>query len=536
MPQVDNLSKFVDRVMREETERFVGEVPYASHLTDGQELDENYYIRHRVETVRRIRLTARTDALALARMVDDDYSAARKWSRYVTDELGHDVLFLRDLARHHVPEQAVIDGRPFAATLAMVQFIDGEIKKVGPLAAVAYSLVVEWSSMQFSPRTVEKAQETFSAEHVAGSKVHLGIDEDEDHYKMMLEVVSRILEKAGGIVVLERLMRMLCAYFRQYFTELHDATVLSARPRPQLDVRPAVPPWVSRHRNESIDWELLPSDDDVVFYQEHGWYISPRILPADLLDRALDDCWRFVTGERDVALPGEPPPWRDVEGLRFKMPYVSLQMNNARELVQSPMVGAIAARLARTPVVRLFRDAVACKPPGARRLGTRVGWHTDRAYWPTCTSDDMLTAWIPFAACDETRGTLMVLDGSHHWPNNLGRTLHEQDMEGTLAGLATGGKPVIEVPMVLQRGQISFHHCRTVHASRENSSSDARVSLVVHLQDAANQYRPRSNSAGQPVAHLNDFLCRKLPTGLPDYADPQVCPVLWGEEHALHAV
>lgn len=225
MSRLDELARWVDQVMTEETRRFVAEVPYASHLTDERDLDAQYYLRHRIETVRRIRSTASTDALALTRMVREDYAAARPWSRYVAEELGHDALFLRDLARHGLSEDEVLATPPFPATTAMVGFIAEEIERTGPLAAVAYSLLVEWSSERYSPKAVAKAERAFSFEHAKGARSHLGIDEDEEHYRMMLQVASRLLDRAGGLPVLERLIRTLCAHFRRYFTELYEATV-----------------------------------------------------------------------------------------------------------------------------------------------------------------------------------------------------------------------------------------------------------------------------------------------------------------------
>ena len=225
MTRLDELSDWVDQVMTEETARFVSEVPFASHLTDDQPLNETYYIRHRIETIRRIRLTARTDALSLARMVEEDYTAARKWSRYITEELSHDALFLRDLRQHGISEDVILSASPFPATLTMVRFIEEEIWRVGSLAAVAYSLLVEWSSERYSPGAVSKAENAFSANHVKGSKSHLGIDEDEDHYRMMLDVASRLLDAGGGLPILERLIRTISAHLRQYFLELYEETV-----------------------------------------------------------------------------------------------------------------------------------------------------------------------------------------------------------------------------------------------------------------------------------------------------------------------
>jgi ectoine hydroxylase-related dioxygenase (phytanoyl-CoA dioxygenase family) len=75
---------------------------------------------------------------------------------------------------------------------------------------------------------------------------------------------------------------------------------------------------------------------------------------------------------------------------------------------------------------------------------------------------------------------------------------------------------------------VSFHHCRTIHGSRPNTSDRPRLALAVHMQDEANRYVPATDGSGRLLTHLNDFLCRKDLGGHPDYSDPAVCPVLWG--------
>ena len=34
--------------------------------------------------------------------------------------------------------------------------------------------------------------------------------------------------------------------------------------------------------------ELLPTEKDIIFYEEHGWYISPPIIPDEVIDRAIE--------------------------------------------------------------------------------------------------------------------------------------------------------------------------------------------------------------------------------------------------------
>jgi hypothetical protein len=215
----------LDEIMEEEAARFLATVPFAAHLTDDSEpLCEAYYIRHRIETVARIRLTSRTDALALARMVEQDYEAARVWSRYICEELDHDRIFLEDLARHGWSAEAVLATAPLPATVRLLQFLDDRLVEVGPLSAVAYSIFVEWNSERYSPRAVGRAAARFSPAHVAGAASHTGIDAAEDHYESMVDVAERLLRPLGDHRVLEDLIRRIAALFREYFTELYELT------------------------------------------------------------------------------------------------------------------------------------------------------------------------------------------------------------------------------------------------------------------------------------------------------------------------
>ena len=127
---------------------------------------------------------------------------------------------------------------------------------------------------------------------------------------------------------------------------------------------------------------LLPSEKDVVFYREHGWYRSPRIIPDALLDEAYVGVTRHFDGERDWILPpnsgfsdwkpGDPNTVRNAE-------VVALQNRQLRNLVMYPLLGATAARLASTSAIRYFADSLVYKPGSLPGNDSVVGWHTERS-------------------------------------------------------------------------------------------------------------------------------------------------------------
>lgn len=286
-----------------------------------------------------------------------------------------------------------------------------------------------------------------------------------------------------------------------------------------------------------IDEQLLPTDEDVAWYREHGWWFSPVIVPGELLDLAGAGMERFYAGDWDRDLrsrEGDPlSGWTREQGQQVlrKNDYSSLRVRELWQLASWPMIAACAARLAGVDDLRLWHDQLLYKPVDEPDTAGNVGWHTDRQYWRTCTSEDMLTAWIPFDDVDEAGGTVSFLDGSHLWRREgleyfdiEGSAFFNQDLD--LNPLAAAVGPIRRVPAALRRGQVSFHHCKTIHGSGPNLSGAPRRVLTVHMQPGDNRYRPNVRADGSPAVHGSDRLC-SLEDGRPDYTDRLWFPRLW---------
>ncbi len=284
--------------------------------------------------------------------------------------------------------------------------------------------------------------------------------------------------------------------------------------------------------SHTIDSALLPDEADVERYERNGWYIAPKVLPHDLLDRTRAAIEAHHAGRRDRVLrrTAKFSDWKpgDGDGVRNNE-FCSLQNDGVRELVMQPILGAIAARLARSDVIRVFDDQAIYKPPAAGEVSrSAVGWHTDDSYWSTCTSTRMLTAWIPLHDAEEKNGTLYVIEGSHLWPEaeHL-RDFNNPDLDSIEQRMGRAIPKDLITPMRLQKGQVSFHHMRAIHASAPNIAATPRFAVALHMQDSSNRYREYLTPAGIKVVLPHDQLCRTDPEGNPDYADPEVFPVIW---------
>jgi Phytanoyl-CoA dioxygenase (PhyH) len=290
----------------------------------------------------------------------------------------------------------------------------------------------------------------------------------------------------------------------------------------------------------AAEMELLPSAEEVRAYQEHGWYLSRKLFTDDEVDMLLEASEKFYGGHRDRALPAHPPTlayWTPEMGdvLRHN-DYIHVEVDAIRNILTKPLIGAVAALLAGAEAIRVFQATLIYKPPLPEEKTTEVPWHFDRNYWATSTSERMLTAFIPLHHCDERIGTISMIDGSHAWAevgaDDTG-TLHfaardRDHMEDLLRrNAAYNGSEVRKVPMVIPKGHVSFHHCRTYHGSGPNHAGVPRRAISLHLQDGDNRWRPYRLEDGSLLAYNHDHLVRRNESGEPDYADPEYCPTIW---------
>jgi hypothetical protein len=160
------------------------------------------------------------------------------------------------------------------------------------------------------------------------------------------------------------------------------------------------------------DIELLPSDEDVAFYAEHGWYLSKKLFTDAEIDELVAASEAYYAGARDRTLPVRPPRlayWTPDQGdVQRHNDYVHYESDPLAKLLLKPVIGAVAARLAQAEEIRVFQSTLIYKPPIAGLPSNIVPWHFDKHYWASSSSENMLTAFIPFHDCTEEMGTITM--------------------------------------------------------------------------------------------------------------------------------
>ncbi len=285
-----------------------------------------------------------------------------------------------------------------------------------------------------------------------------------------------------------------------------------------------------------LELSLLPTEDEIKQYEAKGWYVSSKIISDELIERARRGADRFYKGERDFELPnysGIANDNFDESSALLNNEFVSLQVKELNELAFYPLIGAIAAKLARTKSIRLFADSLINKKPSKPTSKGIVGWHSDKAYWPTCSSDRMLTAWIPLQDVTIDMGSLMHIDESHKWKDEEELkqfySFNNQDLSKFEKFLLDNKPDHNRSVMLIKKGQVSFHNCNTIHSSSTNVSKINRMALAIHLQDASNHYIKAYKDNGELIEIGYDKLCNKDESGNPNYADENIFPTMWQE-------
>ncbi len=121
-----------------------------------------------------------------------------------------------------------------------------------------------------------------------------------------------------------------------------------------------------------------------------------------------------------------------------------------------------------------------------------ISWHQDATYWGL-EPDDVVTAWIALSDVPMQSGPMLVIPGSHRWPQmeHLD-TYHADNLLTRGQEIAVGVDESEAQAMPLGLGQMSLHHVKLAHASKPNQSEDRRIGFAVrYIPPAVRQTKLR---------------------------------------------
>ena len=107
-----------------------------------------------------------------------------------------------------------------------------------------------------------------------------------------------------------------------------------------------------------------------------------------------------------------------------------------------------------------------------------VSWHQDATYMGL-EPHDGVTAWLALSPSNRESGCMRMVPGSHK------DDIRAHDDTFGETNILTRGQTIGDVDetevvdLVLEPGQLSFHHMRVIHSSQPNLSDDRRIGFVI---------------------------------------------------------
>ncbi len=225
------------------------------------------------------------------------------------------------------------------------------------------------------------------------------------------------------------------------------------------------------------------------FFATHGWLIVRGVVDVERvadLERALDAIYAV-----------SPPAPR---GAGWELPSISVHSPVIAGHARDPSIARRAADALGCASVQLLQDTVLVKPGGG---GGVVAWHQDHTYTGYLDPPRVVSVRLALTECAPASGCMEVIDGSHAWgPIGDVRALTESRVEDALGARADEWQDRV-VKLELAPGDVSIHHCLTLHRSVAANGDAARAQDPHHarLFDSACTLRRERLPAGY-AAHF----------------------------------
>ena len=225
---------------------------------------------------------------------------------------------------------------------------------------------------------------------------------------------------------------------------------------------------------------------EIAEFSRRGFHIHEQLFSDEEVDAVIDHCERVTRGEYETGISPDCVTWRpgeDETRIR-KIDNCWKADNTIAAMVLSPRLGEIAAQLIGAMSIRMWHDQLSYKP--AR--GQVVTYHQDWAYWQSIAECKTVTCWIALDDVRPDSGPMVFLEGSHKYglaPLPQGISGHD-----TQRPEHPFGKDLRQVPVIVKRGCVSFHHGLTLHGSEINATGYPRRAMVSHVISGECTFKP----------------------------------------------
>ncbi|MFC4874144.1 phytanoyl-CoA dioxygenase family protein [Negadavirga shengliensis] len=216
------------------------------------------------------------------------------------------------------------------------------------------------------------------------------------------------------------------------------------------------------------------------FFEDNGYLVVEHIIsPQEVTQyKAIYD--DFLSGKIDVGgnrsdLGEDLGESKTVENITQIM-WPSKFLPELLEMVYHQRVLAVSKALMGDDMEMDF-DMLINKAPGTNTI---TPWHQDEAYWMNMPDKRSVSCWLSLDHATEENGCMWFVPGSN---NGKVRSHRFASKEGGALVCDASEEEGVAVPLL--PGSCTFHHGRTLHYSRGNSSSHQRRAFIINLRPKA---------------------------------------------------
>jgi ectoine hydroxylase-related dioxygenase (phytanoyl-CoA dioxygenase family) len=233
----------------------------------------------------------------------------------------------------------------------------------------------------------------------------------------------------------------------------------------------------------SATFEVDIDEDQVAFFRENGYLAIDRITTDDEVEWIRE---RFdqLFDRREGGFPGAffdtaRPYDAEGEDLFTQALFPEARFPGLRETQFVRNGRRIAARLLDVPADELQHWGHMLRKPA--RVGYEAPWHQDEAYWDPGLDYHAVGNWMPLDDADVDNGCLWFVPGSHRG-DVLPHRHPNDDPSVNILELVEPADTSTAVAVPTRAGGASFHHPRTLHYSRPNTTDTTRRAYANEYQ------------------------------------------------------
>lgn len=241
--------------------------------------------------------------------------------------------------------------------------------------------------------------------------------------------------------------------------------------------------------------------DPVDFFRKHGWLRLQTVIEPARVERLAGAFDRLLLGQ---SAPARAPLHAAAGREQLRQLPNGCRINPvlATHLTDTAL-GRLVADLLETDRVRLLQDALILKPAGSR---DRIEWHQDYTYTGFFDPPKAVSVRLSLTRSTVETGCMHLVSGSHRW-GVVGplRVFTGDRVEDALDALSEARREEVAtqaIPLELEAGDVTIHHCLTFHGSFENRSRLDRKTVVTHLFAADCRFLPERLPGGSQASHF----------------------------------